>query len=141
MLSSFVEAVERLQIILIVAAVVQTIWIIWFTTAIASMRRSLQDIRHNSNATAFKIERLDRGEFSTANDPKAFLKACGACGNSAVSAWEPRPVAYLRHHGGPTYLCLDCAEKEHRTALRPWDSEKEKAAVAELRAEAGISTK
>ncbi len=132
---------DNLMTIVIVAIVAQAIWIIWFSTAIADMQRSLQYLRHNSNATAFRIERLDGHEFSAANDPEASLKACGRCGRSAVNQWGSHPVAYLRHHGGPAYLCLGCAEKEHRTALRPWDSEEEKAAVAALCAEAGISTK
>ena len=139
MLSSLAEAVERLHTILIVAAVVQTIWIIWFTTAIASMRRSLQDIRHNSNATAFQIERLDRGEFAAIND-RGRPARCGECRTNTTDE-HPRPVAYVRRHGIPAHLCLDCVDREHRVALRPWNREKEIAAVAELTAEAGISTK
>lgn len=141
MLSAFAETVERLQIILIVAAVVQTIWIIWFTTAIAGMRRSLRDIRNNSNATAFDIERVGRDDFAALNSG-ATLRECGQCLTSAIHGRIPKcVVAYVRRHGEPTYLCLHCAEKNHRSLWKPWDSEKENAAVAELCVEAGFDKK
>lgn len=138
---------DNLMTIVIVAIVAQAIWIIWFTTAIASMQRSLQEIRHNSNATAFKIERLDSHEFAALNRTMAATRngllaatCCGRCGRDRYSK-PAKPVAYLRRHGVPVRLCIDCAEKEHRAALRPWDSEEERAAVAELTAEAEIDKK
>lgn len=123
--------------IVVVAIIVQAIWIIWFTTAIADMQRSLQYLRQNASATAFDIERMGSGEFAAINDHKE-ANPCGQCWTSVSRGFDPRPVAYLRRHDGPRYLCIECAEKEHRKALQPWDSEKEKAAVVALCAEAGI---
>lgn len=124
--------IETLGMVVVLAVVVQIVWIIWFTQAVAEMRRCLRDLRHNSNATAFFIKRLDRHDFAVANARERF-KSCGDCGANALGI---APVAYIRRHGVPAHLCIECAEKEHRTALRQWDNEKEKAAVAELRAEA-----
>ena len=129
---------EVLGTIVVLAVVVQIIWIIWFTTAIAEMQRSLRDIRHNSNATAFHIERLESGEFAAVNSPLQTYRSCGVCGARAADELKPRPVAYVRRHGVPAHLCIQCAEKEHRAALRPWDRDSETAAVDELCDEAGI---
>ena len=129
---------ETLGVIVVLIAVGQIIWIIWFTTAIADMQRSLRDIRHNSNATAFHIERLESSEFAALNSHRESCRSCGECEASAFGVFECRPVAYVRRHGVPIHLCLQCAEKEHRTALRPWDRERETAAVADLCEEAGV---
>ena len=129
---------ETLGTIVVLAVVVQIIWIIWFTTAIAEMRRSLRDLRHNSNATAFHIERLESADFAVLNSRRESCKSCGECEASAFDLSQRRPVAYVRRHGVPAHLCLQCAEKEHRTALRPWDRDRETAAVADLCKEADI---
>lgn len=127
--------IETLGVIVALVVVVQIIWIIWFTEAIADMRRFLRDIRHNSNATAFYIERLEGGEFAALN--RSRKTRCGECGASAFFD-DRRPVVYVRRHGVPAHLCLECTEKEHRAALRPWDRDRETAAVADLCEEAGI---
>lgn len=138
-------SLDNLMTIVIVAIVAQAIWIIWFTTAISDMQKSLRELRHNSNLAAFDIERLDRGEFAALNRPMAVtpggpmaVTLCGGCGRGPYTK-PARPVAYLRRHGAPVHLCLDCAGKEYRNARRPWDHDRESAAVAELAAAASDS--
>lgn len=136
---------DNLVTIVIVAVIVQIIWIIWFTTAIAEMRQCLRELRHNSNAMAFKIERLDSSTFAVLNRAMASTHRgpmpatlCAGCGKGRYTK-PARPVAYFRRHGVPAHLCLDCVGRAYRDAGRPWDHDREEAAVAELTAEASAN--
>lgn len=124
---------ETLLAILIFAAILNIAWFIWLTIAIKDIRMSLRQIRFNSNASMFRIDRMSSDEFTAKNE--GWGTSCGIC---ELSAGAGRPVAYVRRHGEPIRICLECAEKEHRDALREWDREAEEAAVEKLCAEAGV---
>lgn len=132
---------ETLVNLVIAIAVVQIGWLVWFTISITEMRRSLRTLSHHAITREFRIERVDQEQFRLLNAPTPTM--CGGCSrvpDDWVSEKEQvvRAVAYLRRHGIPARLCLECAEKEHRDVLREWDREAEEAAVAKLLAESGI---
>lgn len=132
---------ETLGNLVIAIAVVQVAWLIWFTISIAEMRRSLRTLSHHSTAREFRIERLNQEQFRLLNAPTP--TKCGGCNYAlgdlaSEQEQRARAVAYVRRHGVPARLCIECTEKEHRDALREWDRETEEAAVTKLLAESGI---